>query len=172
MKFVRLTILIAAFSSIAFAQVKSTENTLKLADGAKSSPATIKDIAWLSGYWSGPGLGGVSDENWGSPNNGVMVGTYRLVVDNKPVFYEMMWMMEHEGSLILRLKHFSAELVGWEEKDKTVDFKFVNKVGNRMNFNGLTFEQTDKNKLTIFLALKQKDGSLKEEVFRMERVKK
>ncbi|MBK6750373.1 MAG: hypothetical protein KA956_06365 [Pyrinomonadaceae bacterium] len=171
MKLFRTVLMIAMLAVVGSSQVKNTENTVKLADGAKSPSASIKDIAWLAGNWSGTGMGGVSDETWGTPNNGVMVGTYRLVINNKPIFYEMMWMMEHEGSLILRLKHFSSELVGWEEKDKTVDFRFVNKTGNRMNFSGLTYEQTSKNKLTIYLALRQKDGTLKEESFVLTRSK-
>ncbi len=171
MKLFRTVLMIAMLAVVGSSQVKNTENTVKLADGAKSPSASVKDIAWLAGNWSGTGMGGVSDETWGTPNNGVMVGTYRLVINNKPIFYEMMWMMEHEGSLILRLKHFSSELVGWEEKDKTVDFRFVNKTGNRMNFSGLTYEQTSKNKLTIYLALRQKDGTLKEESFVLTRSK-
>ena len=171
MKFFRTVLMIVMLAAAAGAQVKNTENTVKLAEGAKSAAATIKDVAWLAGNWSGTGMGGVSDETWGTPNNGVMVGTYRLVINNKPIFYEMMWMMEHEGSLILRLKHFSPELVGWEEKDKTVDFRFVNKTENRVNFNGLTYEQTSENKLAIYLALRQKDGTLKEENFVLTRSK-
>ncbi|HMT06591.1 MAG TPA: DUF6265 family protein [Pyrinomonadaceae bacterium] len=162
------TISLALLLSISVAaQVKSTENTVKLAEGQTSAKATIADISWLAGYWTGTGLGGVSEENWSKPNNGVMVGTYRLVVDNKPVFYEMMWMMEVEGSLILRLKHFRPDLVGWEEKDKTVDFKFVDRVGDRMRFSGLTFEKVGDKKLNIYLGLRQKDGTLKEEMFAM-----
>lgn len=153
------------------AQVKNTENTVKLAEGQTSAKATIANISWLAGAWSGTGLGGVSEEVWSKPNNGVMVGTYRLIIDNKPIFYEMLWMMESEGSIILRLKHFSPALVGWEEKDKTVDFKFVDRVGDRMRFSGLTFEKFGDTKLNIYLALRQKDGSLKEEVFKMERTK-
>jgi len=98
-----------------------------------------------------------------------MVGTYRLVKDGKPVFYEMMWLLENEGTLILRLKHFNPDLTGWEEKDKSVDFKFVKKDVKRLYFSGLTFEQASKNELNIFLALRQRDGSLKEEAFRMKR---
>ena len=98
-----------------------------------------------------------------------MVGTYRLVKDGKPVFYEMMWLLETEGTLILRLKHFNPDLTGWEEKDKTVDFKFVKKDGNRLYFSGLTFEQASKNELNIYLALRQLDGTLKEEAFKMKR---
>jgi hypothetical protein len=171
MKTIYTLVLIAAFSLKVAAQVKNTENTVKLADGQSSAKATITDISWLAGAWSGTGLGGVSEEVWSKPNNGVMVGTYRLIINNKPIFYEMMWMMEVEGSLILRLKHFSPELIGWEEKDKTVDFKFVDRQGDRMRFSGLTFEKVGDKKLNIYLALRQKDGTLKEETFAMERNK-
>lgn len=152
-----------------FAQVKNSENTLKLAEGRSSEKATIADAAWIAGSWRGAGLGGFSEETWSSPEGGIMVGTYRLVKDGKPVFYEMMWLLETEGTIILRLKHFSPELVGWEEKDKSVDFKFVKKDGKRLYFSGLTFEQAAKDELNIYLALRQQDGSQEEEVFRMKR---
>jgi len=152
-----------------FAQVKNTENTLKLTEGQLSERATIADAAWLAGSWRGTGLGGFSEETWSQPEAGVMVGTYRLVKDGKPIFYEMMWLLEIEGVIVLRLKHFNPELTGWEEKDKTVDFKFVKKDGKRLYFSGLTFEQAWKDELNIYLALRQRDGTLKEEVFRMKR---
>ena len=150
-----------------FAQIKNTENTLKLAEGQVGEKAVIGDMAWLAGSWSGEGLGGVSEEMWSSPAGGAMVGTYRLIKGGKPVFYEMCWMLETEGTLVLRLKHFNPDLTGWEEKDKTVDFRFVKKDGNRSYFSGLTFERTSSKELRIYLALRQKDGTLKEELFTM-----
>lgn len=152
-----------------FAQVKNTDNTLKLADGHTGEKASIADASWLAGSWRGTGLGGISEETWSQPDAGIMVGTYRLLKDGKPVFYEMLWLMEVEGTLILRLKHFSPDLVGWEEKDKSVDFTFVKKDAKRMYFSGLTFERVSKDDLNIYLALRQRDGTLKEEVFRMKR---
>lgn len=152
-----------------FAQVKNTENTLKLAEGGVGEKATIAAAAFLSGAWIGTGLGGVSEEVWSKPQGGIMMGNYRLIKDSRPVFYEMMWLLETEGTLILRLKHFSPDLAGWEEKDKTVDFKFVRKEGKRLYFSGLTFEHASKDELNIYLALRQRDGSLKEEAFRMKR---
>ena len=160
-------ILFFVFCIPGYAQVKNTENTLKLADGRKGEKAVIADMAWLAGSWSGEGLGGVSEEVWGPPAGGVMVGTYRLIKKGKPVFYEMCWMLETEGTLVLRLKHFDPDLTGWEEKDKTVDFKFVKKDGNRAYFSGLTFERAGAGELRIYLAMKQKDGTLREELFTM-----
>jgi Domain of unknown function (DUF6265) len=159
----------AIFSLPAAAQVKNTENTVKLTEGQASPKASIADVEWLAGSWLGSGLGGVSEEIWSKPQGGVMMGAYRLIMDGKPVFYEMMWLTETEGTLMLKLKHFHPNLVGWEEKDKTVDFKFVGRNGNRINFSGLTFERTDDKNLKIYLALKQKDGSVREELFIMKR---
>jgi hypothetical protein len=153
-----------------YAQVKNTENTLKLSEGQAGEKATIADAAWLAGSWRGSGLGGSSEETWSQPESGVMVGTYRLLKEGKPVFYEMMWLLESEGTLVLRLKHFNADLMAWEEKDKTVDFKFVKNAGKRQYFSGLTFERASKDELNIYLALRQRDGSLKEEAFRMKRI--
>lgn len=152
-----------------FGQEKNTDNTVKLSEGQTGEKATIADMEWLAGGWTGTGLGGISEEIWSKPVGGVMMGTYRLIKSDKPVFYEMMLLIEREGTLVLRLKHFNPEFVGWEEKDKSVDFKFVKKDGNRVFFSGLTFEQAGKSDLNIYLALRQKDGTLKEEVFKMKR---
>ena len=152
-----------------FTQSKSTENTLKLGEAEPAGKATIADMAWLAGAWTGDGLGGISEEMWSKPAGGAMVGTYRLIKDGKPVFYEICWIVEQEGAIALRLKHFNADLTGWEEKDKTVDFRFIKKDGNRIYFSGLTFERVSNSELNIYLALKYKDGSVKESVFRMKR---
>lgn len=166
-----LASLLLALGAISLtAQVKNTENTVKLAEGQTSPKATLADVAWLAGNWIGTGLGGVSEEIWSKPAGGAMMGVYRLIVDGKPVFYEMMWLIEQEDSIVLRLKHFRPDLVGWEEKDKTVDFKFVGREGNRLNFSGLTFDRVDSKNLKIYLALKQKDGSIREELFEMKRI--
>ena len=161
--------LIAFFSICGLSQIKHTENTLKLADGQSSPRASIADMAWLAGNWTGTGLDGVSEEVWTKPGGGTMAGTYRLVKDDKPVLYEMMLMIESEGSITLRLKHFTPSLVGWEEKDKTVDFKLVALRGKRMYFSGLTYENAGGKTLNIYLALKQKDGTVHEEVFNLKR---
>lgn len=157
------------FPGFATTQVKHTENTLKLSEGQIGEPATIADMAWLAGNWEGTGLDGQSTEIWSKPGGGMMVGAYRLIKDGNPIFYEAMFLLEQDGTLILRLKHFHSNLVGWEEKDKTVDFKYVRREGNRVYFSSLTFENAGGKKLNIYLALRQKDGTVSEELFKMNR---
>ena len=163
-------LIVGLFSTPAFPQDRLTEHTVKLSPGKKSSPATITDMAWLSGHWTGNALGGVSEEIWSEPRNGVMMGMYRLVRDGKPVFYEFLTLLEEQGSLMIRLKHFNPDLTGWEEKNKTVDFAFVQKTDGVMHFDGMAFRPEGSSSLTVFLAIRQKDGSVREETFRYTRV--
>lgn len=156
-------------ASAATAQERQTEHTLKRTPGQKPAAATIADMAWLAGHWTGDDLGGRSEEMWTAPHDGVMLGMYRLIRDGKPVFYELLTISEHEGSLLLRLKHFNPDLTGWEEKSETVDFPFVAKTDGRLQFAGLTF-MPDGDRLTIYLAIRGRDGAIREEVFRMTRV--
>ena len=80
---------------------------------AKSPPATLESMAWLAGRWTGEGLGGVSEEIWSPPAGGAMIGTYRLLKVGKPLFYEFLLLVEENGSLNLKLKHFNPDLTGY-----------------------------------------------------------
>jgi hypothetical protein len=162
-----LAVLLAA--APAAGQDKNTEHTYKLAAGAKSPPATIADMAWLAGHWTGPALGGTSDEIWSPPAHGTMMGMYRLLRDGKPVFYELLTLIEEGGTLMLRLKHFHPNLVGWEEKDKSVSFPLVKKEPGSVHFEGMSFHPRG-DELVVYLAIGQKDGSAREETFTYRRV--
>jgi hypothetical protein len=170
----RVTLLLlfcAIFPVAASAQEVQTKNTLKLAAGQRGAAAAISDMAWLAGTWRGTGLGGTSEEVWSEAQNGIMMGMYRMLKDGKPIFYEFLTLSETDGSLIIRLKHFHANFVGWEEKDKTVDFRFVKKDGNRLYFDGMTFELVGKDDVKVYLAIGGRDGSVREELFEYKRVR-
>lgn len=152
------------------AQEKLTERTFKLKSGAKSPPATIAEMAWLAGHWAGSALGGVSEEIWSPPKAGSMMGMYRLVRDGKPVFYELLTVVEENGTLILRLKHFNPDLTGWEEKGQTVDFPLVALGDGAVHFEGMSFHPQGNANLTVYLAIGTKDGAVREEAFSYTRV--
>ena len=166
---VAAAVLLLALTAVpAAAQEKQTEHTLKLA-GAKPEAATVQDMTFLAGRWVGEALGGESEEVWTPPRGGVMLGMYRLVRDGKPIFYELFTLSEHEGSLIIRLKHFNADMTGWEEKNDVKTFRYVGRRGRVVHFEGLAFEP-DGDALRVYLAIGQKDGGVKEETFRYRRV--
>ena len=168
-------ILVLACATAAAAQdlnpdERQTANTLKApAAGAAGPSATLADMSWLAGQWTGTGLGGVSEEMWSAPAGGAMMGMYRLLRDGVVVFYEFLALVEEEGSLVLKLKHFDADLTGWEEKDRFVSFRLVRMTPAEAYFGGLTFRRAGDDRLEIFLALRDADGTVREEAFRMER---
>src|SRR5262245_12483299 len=99
-----LAFVLTLLAAPAFAQQRLTEHTLRLAPGEKSPPATIADAAFLTGHWSGNGLGGTFEEIWTAPKNGVMVGMYRGLKDGgDPSFYELLTIRETAGTIELRL---------------------------------------------------------------------
>ena len=98
------------------------------------------------------------------------MGMYRLIISGKPSFYEFIHLAEENGSLVMKLKHFNPDLTGWEEKDRFVTFRLLKLGVNEVSFAGLTFRRSVDH-LQIFLALRDKDGSVREEEFRMERVR-
>lgn len=145
-----------------FSQQFLTPHTMG-ADSSLNNAATLHDTEFLAGYWKGTGFGGIVEEQWSLPLAGSMVGTFRLVKDGKNIFYEIMELTETNGSLILRVKHFSPEFVAWEEKDKYVTFHLVTIRNSNLYFNGLTIEKTEKG-IRLYIRMKKKDGSVSEEV--------
>lgn len=156
---------------VALAQEPITENTVRLAAGATPPPATLAQVSWLAGHWTGDGLGGQAEEIWSGPQAGAMMGMFRLVHDGTTSFYELMTMVEEGRSLVLRVKHFNPDLEGWEEKGETVDFPLVAVAGDRFFFDGLTFHRRDNDVVTIYVVISSKDGAVREEAFRYTRVR-
>src|SRR5687767_15714011 len=64
-----------------FAQTEPERQTRRRAPDAPIPRATIADMAWLAGRWTGDGLGGRTEEIWSPPDAGTMMGTFRLIRD-------------------------------------------------------------------------------------------
>lgn len=169
-RFTLIVFAITVLATVAFGQEKLTANTMRLGTGASAAPASLKDMQALVGHWKGDGLGGTVEEIWSAPESNAMMAMFRLVRKSKPVFYEFMTLVEENRTLVLRIKHFNPDMTAWEEKDMSVDFRFINRVNEMINFEGLSFRFDGVDRMTIFLALQQKDGSYKEMVFTMRRV--
>jgi hypothetical protein len=149
-----------------------TPNTLTAPDTYPGPRATIADLAWFEGRWVGTGLGGTTEETWSAPAGGAMMGMFRLSKGDAVVFYEFLTLVEHEGSLLLKLKHFNPDLTGWEEKADSVKFRLLKLTPSEASFGGLTFRRTGADTMQIFLALRNRtDGTVREEAFEARRVK-
>jgi hypothetical protein len=136
-----------------------------LQPGAASPPAKIADLAWLEGVWLGKGLGGETEEAYSAPLGGAIVGYFRFVKDGKLVFYEIVTLVEEGGSVLIRLKHFNADLTGWEEKNVSQSFKLVAIEGQTAYFDGLTLKRDGDTLFSAVLIKNKKDGSQRTEQF-------
>ena len=146
----------------ASAQQKYTANTIT-ADGLGNIPAaTINDIAWLKGYWHGEATIGKFTVAWDGPLSQAMMGMFKLVNDGNIIFYELLTVVEDSNSLLLNLKHFHADLTGWEEKDEVQSFPLVKLTQNAAFFDGLTFQKINDDTIHVFVAIEQHDDSVKE----------
>ena len=153
-------------------QQGTTPNTLRLPEGAPRPAARVADLAWLAGRWTGEGMGGRIDEAWSPPDGGAMVGYFRLVKDDKPVFYEILTLIEIEGSVEMRLKHVNADMTGWEEKNDFVTFRLVKHDASGAYFSGFTFKRLSPDLIEGYLALRNRtDGTVREEKFIYRRAK-
>ena len=157
-------------SNSAHGQEMLTEHTMKSLPDAVPAAAELAEFSWLQGQWSGEGLGAKCDETWSSPAGGCMVGTFRMVQDEELVFSEFFMLIREEGKVLLRLKHFGKDFVGWEEKDKSVDFPLIKVDGKTAWFGGLTYQLQEDGSLKAFVAMKKKDGSMSEGAFHFQKV--
>jgi hypothetical protein len=162
-------IVLCAAGLTGWAQEPLTENTMKLADGASSPAASISDVSWLSGYWRGTGFGGDLEEVWSRPSADRMHGIFTLTQKHKPIFSEAMLLVEEDGSLALKVKHFNPDFTGWEEKDDFVRFRLVRLGENEAYFHGLTFRR-DSDALSIYIVM-TREGVRTEHVLKFERIR-
>lgn len=146
------------------------QNTMHLDEGVQSPEASIEELAWLEGHWSADALGGTVEEIWAAPKAGAMMGMFRAERDGEISFYEFFTIREVDESLLLQIKHFQGDLIGWEEKDESVDFPLVKLEEKSVWFDGLTMQMSDENHLIVFVRSENRDGSVSELSFQYRRV--
>lgn len=146
------------------------QDTIQLKPGARPGKASLADIAWLAGQWQGTGLGARVEETWSPAAGGSMLGMFRALHDDKPSFYELITITEEHESLIMRLKHFHSDMKGWEEKDRTVDFRLVRLNAKGAWFEGISYLREGPDAMSVVVRIQQKDGKSREEKFSFRRV--
>jgi hypothetical protein len=143
-------------------------NIITLAQGQNSPKAKIMDVSWIAGYWQGEIWGGQFEEVWSQPSAGSMMASFKYMEDDTVGFYEIITLVEEGDSLMLRLKHFSPDLTGWEKEDETVDFRLAKLTPNAVYFDGYTFKRINENEMHVFV-LVDNDGKSQETQFIFKR---
>ena len=81
---------------------------------------------------------------------------FRLMKDGKLSFCEFEQIVEQDNSLVFKVKHFTSAFVGWEEKDKSIDFKLLSASENEIHFDGLTLIKIDDKTCRLVVRLSDK----------------
>ena len=152
------TLMIVCTATTVFAQDKAEEKS--------KSAASIDDIAWIAGNWQGEALGGKFEETWNKPFGGTMMGMFKLVQNDKVVFYELCTIAPKDDSFVLRIKHFHADMKGWEAQNESMEFPLVSASKTEVKFDGIVFKKTGDDSMHITVNVEQ--GTMK---FPCERVK-
>lgn len=148
-------VLVLLFSGSLAAVEPRTENTFQLAEGEEHPAATLEDAAWLAGSWTGTAFGKKFEEHWNPPSAGSMVGLFKLFDDDGEVsFYEILLLTVDEGTLSLKVKHFTSDFVAWEEKPDFINFKLVALEKDALHFGGISFYRRDANNIDGYIVMK------------------
>jgi Domain of unknown function (DUF6265) len=133
--------------------------------------AELAELSWLVGQWQGPGINRApSQETWSTALGGLMAGSF-VQGDGKGgvMFSEFIQIAPDGESLIMRMKHFNADLTGWEEKDKFAAFRLIARERDIWYFNGLTYRREGRDRLLVAVRTRGNDGKSSELVFRFRR---
>ena len=133
-------------------------------------PASVADLAWISGIWQGT-LGGADlREEWSAPAGGAMTGSFRWIKDGKLQMYEFLVLEDSPQGPVLTFRHFNPGLIAWEEKDAPLRCPLAGGSPTEAAFactgaaTKLTFRRNGDNGLTVLLE-RQKDGKASTDEF-------
>jgi len=157
-----LALLLAGHAALP--QSQRTEHTFKLDDPENRPAATLDDVSWLVGNWSGEAFGSTFEEGWNPPSAGSMIGFFKLMDGDGVVFYELLLLVEEEGSLSLKVKHFNADFTAWEDKADYVTFRFIKSDDDAVHFSGISFYRIDDDTMRAYLVLKSGEETREEQL--------
>ena len=72
--------------------------------------------------------------------------------------------IEEEDSLALRVKHFAADFVAWEEKPDYISFPLVRVDPDAVHFSGLSFYRTGADSIDGYIVMRSASGVREEKL--------
>lgn len=113
-----------------------------LTQGARPAPCQLEDLAWLEGSWLGHMPFGPVENVHLPIAFGQMPGFVRATNADGVVFYEIAAYVRAGDSVTLRVKHFTAQLHGWEAQDAFLARPLVERAADTFFFDGTTIHRT------------------------------
>ena len=130
--------------------------------------ATVQQLEWLAGAWSGTLGDRTIEQHWSAPVGNSIVAMYRSIRNNQVTLYELLAIEQEGDAVVLRIKHFAPGpgLVGREAKDESVNHTLVRLDGRTAVFQGIggdnpakvSFSNPDPQSLTIVVE-RTRDGA-------------
>lgn len=155
---ISLMFLTLTLTTLASAAEPRTEHTYQLEDGETRPTATLDDAEWLVGSWAGTAFGQNFEEVWNPPSADSMVGLFKLFGDDGVAFYEILLLSVEDGTLSLKVRHFSADFTAWEDKEDYVNFRLVKKEDEALHFSGISFYKRDDNSMDGYIVMRNGDN--------------
>ena len=165
-----LSLVLCVAVGTAAAQTQRTPHTYALDNPNERPAATLDDVAWLVGSWEGEAFGGRFEEVWNPPSAGSMLGMFKTLEGDAVGFYELLLLVEEQGSLSLKVKHFSRDFVAWEDKEDFVDFQFIRTEPDAIHFSGISFYRMGNDEIHGYVAMRRGEEIYEEKlVYRRRR---
>lgn len=93
-----------------------------------------------------------------------MVGVFRMVVEDKVRLYELVTISEGESGLEMRLKHFNADLSGWEKKNESLVWPMLSMSECSVRFGPLEYALDEEGVLRATVEVGDTSGTTIEEL--------
>lgn len=149
-----LTVALLFLGGAAMSAEQRTEHTYGLEEDEARPAATLDDASWLAGSWIGTGFGQRIEEVWTPPSAGSMVGLFKVIGEDGVSFYEIMLITVEDGTLSLKVKHFSPDFHAWEDKEDFVNFKLVKIEEDALHFGGLSFYRRSDDRIDGYIVMR------------------
>lgn len=81
------------------------------ASGVK--PASLADLSWLQGQWSGTWGPRTATQIWSAPRAGVLLGTLQIAENDKTSDIEFFMITQTKTAIEYRLLHFTSSFTAW-----------------------------------------------------------
>jgi hypothetical protein len=141
--------------------------------------ATVEQLAWVAGAWTGKLGQRTVEQHWSAPLGGSIIAMYRSIQADKATLYELLAIEQEGENVVLRIKHFAPGpgLVSQEAKDESVNQTLVKLEDRLAVFEGgtpaspvrITFTSPDPATLNITVA-RQRNGAPVSTEFKYTRI--
>ena len=169
---------VLAFSILLGTLLASSTSAQQPIGSAPAAKATIQQVAFIAGAWTGTLGDRTIEQHWMQPLGTSMVAMYRNVQGTDPKLYELLAIEQEGDSLVLRIKHFTPGpgLAGRQPQAESINHKLV-KVDERTaifegtgeNPNRVTFTRKSAEALDITVE-RIRDGQPVSTVFAYRRI--